>query len=615
MHLNILPDPVACSNVSGGVNSVVSDHAIGFLNAGHDINRNNKKGLNIVHAIGQSADIDVFHCHGLYPIGPGYFDHHQYSRLNNIVLNNALRAKVTVCISEFSANILRHKLHIDPVVTRNGIWIKDYRRAGSPTGPVLFPKTTLDANAKPGDILYLKENSKLDLLSIAEIPGIKSTGNLQRKKFLQTLAQCSIYLGTTKENNSMATMEAMITGVPVVGYDFGFNHEWLINGNGCELVAPGDLAGLMEAVQRVMAEWPKYSKQAREYAQIFDWQPVIEELLSLYHNLENRPENRSVSIIIPNHNYSQWVGEAIESALNQTVKCEVIVIDDKSTDDSLQVIQRYRRSVTVIENTVNLGVAETRNKAIKQASGEFIVCLDADDILRPNFVEKHLAVLNDRDEAIAYAPIDLIDADGTFRNQRLFRAAANPALQGRGKNQIPSCCMFRKSFWTRVGGYEQRYSPAEDAQLWLKIFSYGGIPRRAANESLMDYRVHTNSLSARGFPNWWNDFNINLNSPIVERDPKITVVLDKEEGSKDTLWSLEKQDYPNWACSLQTQNTLTPAFPWLNKSTNRRGTVITVKSGTVLPPDFLSEYMNQIPDWIQSQRLQQLVSPLLSQPT
>jgi GT2 family glycosyltransferase len=611
MHLNILPDPVACSNVSGGVNSVVADHAIGFLNAGHDINKN-KAGLNIVHAIGQSADIDVFHCHGLYPIGPGYFDHGQYSKLNNIVLHNALKAKLTVCISEFSANILRHKLHIDPFVTRNGIWLKDYKRAGSQTGPILFPKTTLDANAKAGDMLYLKQNSKFNLLSIAEIPGIKSTGNLQRKKFLQTLANCSIYLGTTKENNSMATMEAMITGVPIVGYDYGFNREWLINGNGCELVAPGDQVGLVEAISKVMANWPAYSRKAREYAQIFDWQPVIDELLTLYHNLENRPENRKVSIIIPNHNYSQWVGEAIESALAQTVQCEVIVIDDKSTDDSMEIIQRYRRSITIIQNEVNLGVAETRNKAIAQASGEFIICLDADDKLRPNFVEKHLAVLNDRDEAIAYAPIDLIDADGSFRNQRLFRAAALPGLQGQGKNQIPSCCMFRKSFWARVGGYEQRYSPAEDAQLWLKIFAFGGVPRRAANESLMDYRVHTNSLSSRGFPNWWSDFNLNYLSPIQERDTKITIVLDKEEGSKETLWSLEKQDYPNWACSLQAQHKLAPAFPWLNKSTNRQGTVLTIKSGSVLPPNFLSEYVNQTPDWIKSVRRPE--SQLLSQP-
>ncbi len=585
------------------------DHAVGFLNAGHSINEGD--GLNIVHAIAQNAEIDVFHCHGLYPIGKDHFDH-SYSRLNQIVLDNALRAKVTVCISEFSANILRHKLHIDPIVTRNGIWLDDYRKAGSPSGPVLFPKATLDANAKADDMIWLRQNSELNLLSIAKIQGVKSLGSLSRKDFLRTLQGCAIYLGTTKENNSMAAMEAMVSGVPVVGYNTGFAREWLISGMGCELVAPGDRVALKDAIKKVLASWSSYSKAAREYAEIFDWQPVINELLALYARVEREPLEGKVSIIIPCHNYGNWVGEAIESALAQTVRCEVIVINDNSTDDSQAVINRYSKRVKLMINERNLGVAETRNRAIAAASGDFIVCLDADDRLHPNFVEKHLAVFHDRADAIAYAPIELVDAKGESGKGRLFRTAAIPALQKAGKNQIPSCCMFRKSFFIRAGGYEQRYSPAEDAHLWLKIFSLGGVPRRASNEPLMDYRMHSDSLSAKGFPNWWDELQISYTDPVIERDPHITVVLDRAEGAKETLWSLENQDLPNWSCSLPMPNDLTKTFPWLNKSTSRQSSLLQIPAGTILPRNFLSEYVAQPPEWMKAPRvsLQSLSLPI-----
>lgn len=597
------------------MNSVVFDHAAGFLRAGHSIH--NGDGPTIVHALAQAEHIDVFHCHGLYPIGKHHFDN-SYSRANEIVLQNALRAKLTVCISEFSANILRHKLHIDPHVTRNGIWVNEYPAAGSASGSVLFPKTALDANARPDDMQWLRTKTDLRLLSIAQIAGVRSTSPLDRAAFLKILQGCSIYLGTTKENNSMATMEAMISGVPVVGYAHGFNAEWLINGTGCELVAPGDQAALYEAIRKVQAHWSRYSAAARAYAAIFDWQPVIQELLSLYARVQQAPATPTVSIVIPVHNYGRYLQEALDSALAQRYDrnaYEVIVVDDASTDDSAAIAQRYGNQITFLQNPINLGVAETRNRGIRQARGELIVCLDADDRLLPTFLESHVAAFHHLDDAIAYAPIQVIDEHGRPRNQRLFHAAAKPVLQTQGRNQIPSCCMFRKSFWARAGGYDSHYTPAEDAHLWLKIFSLGGQAVRAATASQMEYRSHGDSLSAKGFPTWWADHTVRYESPIVERDPHITIVLDDIDGAEQTLWSLENQEYPNWSAMLPRQipDNLKQAFPWLNKSPSHLRSILHVKSGTVLPPNYLREYMQQTPHWTREAR-QPLRSPLLSQP-
>jgi glycosyltransferase involved in cell wall biosynthesis len=600
LNINILPNPTLTAGIPGGVNSVVTDHAIGFLAAGHSINSG--AGPTIVHALAQAEQIDVFHCHGLYPIGRDAFDM-SYSRANDVILENALRAKVTVCISEFSANILRHKLHIDPHVTRNGIWTKEYSAGGDPHGAVLFPKVAIDANAKADDMLWLRDNADFPLLSIAKIPGVKSTGQLSRDEFLNVLHGSSIYLGTTKENSSMATMESMISGVPVVGYNTGFNSEWLISGNGCELVPAGDRVALKQAIAKVRSNWHKYSKAARDYAQIFDWQPVIDELLDLYQRVQT-PEPAKVSIVIPVHNYARFLDEAIQSALAQTVPCEVIVVDDMSTDDSVAIAKRY--PVKVICNEVNLKVAETRNRGIAAAEGQFIVCLDADDRLHQDYVEKHLAAFKTRQDAIAYAPIEIIDENGQKRNQRLFRTPARPDLHMIGRNQIPSCSMFRKSFWSRVGGYDKRYTPAEDAQFWLKIIALGGQAVRVGKEPLMDYRTGHTSLTSQGFPDWWNDMNLRFTSPIVERDPHITIVVTMGEGIEATLWSLEKQDYPNWSCKIQDANLnkLKGIFPWINRSISRQGSVLQVEAGEILPTNYLSKLVKQTPPWTRELRYQ-----------
>ena len=85
-NLNIYPDPIDCADRPGGVNSVVFDHAAGFLAAGLSVN-NKAEGLKIIHALAEVDNPDVFHCHGLYPIGNGYFDK-KYSSANDIVLRN-----------------------------------------------------------------------------------------------------------------------------------------------------------------------------------------------------------------------------------------------------------------------------------------------------------------------------------------------------------------------------------------------------------------------------------------------------------------------------------------------------------------------------------------------
>lgn len=92
-----------------------------------------------------------------------------------------------------------------------------------------------------------------------------------------------------------------------------------------------------------------------------------------------------ISIIIPNYNQGQYILEAIESALNQTYdNFEVIVVNDGSTDNSLEIARKY--PVKIINQT-NKGLASARNTGIMNSKGDYLLFLDADDILLENCLE------------------------------------------------------------------------------------------------------------------------------------------------------------------------------------------------------------------------------------
>ncbi len=114
----------------------------------------------------------------------------------------------------------------------------------------------------------------------------------------------------------------------------------------------------------------------------------------IYSNLK-KISNIKISIVIPNYNYSKFITEALDSIFDQekdsTIfeNLEVIVIDDCSTDNSLEVINQYRNknnihNMLVIKNNYNHGPAYSRNQGVKHATGNYLIFLDADDTLTAN---------------------------------------------------------------------------------------------------------------------------------------------------------------------------------------------------------------------------------------
>ena len=135
------------------------------------------------------------------------------------------------------------------------------------------------------------------------------------------------------------------------------------------------------------------------------------------------------SIVVTNHDYAQFVTDAVDSALAQTVAdVEVIVVDDGSTDESLAVLARYRPLVRLIVRP-NGGQAAAFNSGWTVASGDVVVFLDADDLLEPDLVERVLEVMDaDPDVAKVQYPLHVIDASGGRRDTTVPPAGVRLAV-------------------------------------------------------------------------------------------------------------------------------------------------------------------------------------------
>jgi len=201
----------------------------------------------------------------------------------------------------------------------------------------------------------------------------------------------------------------------------------------------------------------------------------------------------TVSVVIPCYNAAPFLGETLESALAQTHSpLEVIVIDDGSTDDSAAIAESFGPPVRVIRQE-NQGESVARNRGMDEARGEWIALLDADDVWKPQKLERQTATL---DEDVVAAHTNLYyfgDAGGRTHIEKVPEHERYCVEQLALTNYFlcPSALLVRKSLaphfptWTRFG---------EDKIFILELVTRGRIT--LAPELLTGYRRHSRSQSS-----------------------------------------------------------------------------------------------------------------------
>lgn len=200
-----------------------------------------------------------------------------------------------------------------------------------------------------------------------------------------------------------------------------------------------------------------------------------------------------VSVVVPCYNQGRWLDEAVDSALAQTfTDIEVLVVDDGSTDpETRRLLDGYRRPKTRVLRGENRGLPAARNAGIRAAAGEFICCLDADDILEPSLLEKSVAVLDARPE-VTFVSHWL----RTFGDESWDWTPARcdfPALLD--ANTVNGAAPVRRQAVLDAGLFDESMRDGcEDWDLWITLVERGAVGT-ILPEFLFRYRRRADSMS------------------------------------------------------------------------------------------------------------------------
>lgn len=225
-----------------------------------------------------------------------------------------------------------------------------------------------------------------------------------------------------------------------------------------------------------------------------------------YGNLFNRltpSMEPKLSIVLTCYQGKDWIGETIESVLNQTYRdWELIIVNDASPDESAVVLERHRSQdprIGVVTNPKNMGIAASCNRGLKEVKGTYFSLLDQDDLWKPEKAARQVQYLEQHKNVdVVWCRLELIDAQGHTLGERklpeprtgnlfltFFKHGAAPMLS----------CMYRSSLLERVGLFNETLEGNEDLDFMLRVAdvtSFGFVP-----EILVEQRYRPGSFSDR----------------------------------------------------------------------------------------------------------------------
>lgn len=206
---------------------------------------------------------------------------------------------------------------------------------------------------------------------------------------------------------------------------------------------------------------------------------------------------KMVSVIIPAYNQSRYLGDAIQSVLNQTCSdFEIIVVDDGSTDDTGRVAHQFDPAIVHYFYQENAGLSAARNTGIRNASGEFITYLDSDDLFAPRKLELLVGEFerNPQMGFVAGQAI-LIDENGSPLD-RIFDTPVPPEPSDLLYwNPFHVCSVMVRREWQQKAGYfDESLRAYEDWDMWLRLARLG-CPMGWVPEPVSMYRFHTAQMT------------------------------------------------------------------------------------------------------------------------
>ena len=181
-----------------------------------------------------------------------------------------------------------------------------------------------------------------------------------------------------------------------------------------------------------------------------------------------------ISVIVPCYNQSIYMDECLQSVLDQTYQnWECIVMDSDSTDNSAAVVQEMAREDDRIKyfHHTKLPIPQAKNNAVAHSSGKYLLPLDSDDLIAPEYISEAVEILENN------AEVKLVYCAGVYFGDKKgkWKLAEYSFHQLLLKNCIHNSALFRRTDFDAVRGYNPDMITSEDWDLWISLLENGGL--------------------------------------------------------------------------------------------------------------------------------------------
>jgi len=214
----------------------------------------------------------------------------------------------------------------------------------------------------------------------------------------------------------------------------------------------------------------------------------------------NKKKTANVSIVSANFNNGKYLKEFLDSVINSTMEPkELIIVDDGSKDNSVQILRQYNLDFLIIVELVeNKGFAKALNIGVKKASAEYILRVDPDDLLERTRIEKQYSLLK------KYKDIDLTGSNVIYFNETIQNKVGSSNFPERtelinkryykGEHGLLHGTIMGKTDLFKKHPYFQENVPAEDYDVFSRMIK-NGANAKSISEALTFVRIHQNSVS------------------------------------------------------------------------------------------------------------------------